>query len=95
MGPPGPITEIGRLGPHDRLVIHLKDIRPEVLKALDAELVKIGLANQAIIFSGDVVDSLTIVAPEPLDTDTIVDGSRTIIEEMKDYDGSSGTPRAS
>jgi len=83
-GDPGVPTEFGVLRPGDKLLIHLKEsVDPGTLHRLDEELTHMGLANEAIIFSGDVVESLVVVHPAPVDTETIVEGSRTIIEEMK------------
>ncbi len=81
-GPPGVSTEIGVLAPDDKLLILLKEVGEDTLALLERELQEMGLNHQAYIFSGDVVESLAIVKT-PVDTAKVVEGSRTILEEMK------------
>jgi hypothetical protein len=78
-------TQIGTLSPHDRLLIWLQPgLSVETLSSfIEALKSDAQIFDQCILFSGDVVQSLTVVQAPPLDTDTIVDGSRVILQEMK------------
>lgn len=88
-GPPGSIIQVGVLRPDDKLILLLKDVGDEQLRILDDEIANLGLSHQTYIFSGSVVESLTIVPPDPPDKGEIVEGSRSILKEMEQYDGNS------